>query len=125
MNNFICLTKYGIAVLLVVVALMIYNTQNFEQLKTTLIVLIALEAFTFLLIDYQYSDELCEIKQTIDRVNKIRKQVDNLVETGTKKLNETIARLKELDYDDMIRDNRDSIRNRFPFLRSIMFDRVR
>lgn len=75
MGDIICYGKYGTAIFIAIITFMIYNASNFEQLKTALIVLIALEAMVFLLIDYHYSDEICQIKNTINKLSKIRKVI--------------------------------------------------
>ena len=70
MNRYLCISKYVIALLIAIVTLMIYFSKNFEQLKTTFIVLIALETMFFFLVDYHYQDEMIEIWKKIDQLNK-------------------------------------------------------
>jgi hypothetical protein len=76
MNQLSCVSKYVVALLIATVTLMIYFSENFEQLKTTFIILIALETLFFFLIDYHYQDEMIEIWKRIDQLTET--QVENM-----------------------------------------------
>jgi hypothetical protein len=69
-GKIICYGRYGFAILIAFMTVMIYYSHTFEQLKTSFIIMIAIEVLAFLLIDYYFEDEMNRLKDHLSDLNK-------------------------------------------------------